>query len=149
MKKKTELFSRLLASVGRRWLRMTAKRPVRDLSDYQQALDARTALVLEEWVRQRGYCRPDMAMEAVADELDISKEQLSYYCRVVLGESFLTWRKHLRSAEAQRLLRRDPDLSLQMVADRVGIMDKTNFRRQFYEVCGCFPAEWLEREGLQ
>ena len=149
MKKDTMMFSRLRASALRRWLRMSARRPVRDLSDYQKTLDARTALVLEEWVRQRGYCRPDMSMEAVAEELELSKEQLSYYCRVVLGEGFLTWRQGLRIAEARRLLLQHPDMSLQTVSERVGIMDKTNFRRQFYEVCGCYPAEWLERNGTR
>ena len=127
------------------WMRLTARRYGRSASDVQRRLDARTALLLGRWVADRAYCHPDQSMEAVAEELGISMEQLSYYCRSVLGVHFLTWRKQLRIAEAQRLLRADPALSLQVVGERVGITDRTNFRRQFYEVCGCLPAEWLER----
>ena len=146
MKKQNNHFSRLLARAGGWWLGRAARRTEVSAPAYQSTLDARTALRLERWVSERGYCRPDMGMEAVAESLGISKEQLSYYCRAVLGLNFLSWRKQLRMREAQRLLASSPGLSVLLVSEMVGVSDKSNFKRQFYEVCGCTPAQWVAQQ---
>jgi hypothetical protein len=45
--------------------------------------------------------------------------------------------------EAQRLWKEDPSLTVVMVAALVGIQDKSNFRRQFFEVTGQNVSKWL------
>ncbi|MBO4595524.1 MAG: AraC family transcriptional regulator [Bacteroidales bacterium] len=105
---------------------------------------AGVTFALHRWVEDRRYCAPDADMKAVAQELGISRDRLSNYCLRILGKSFLTWRKELRIAESQRLMRDNPDASLTVLAEKVGL-DRANFRRQFNEVCGCSPQQWKEK----
>ena len=112
--------------------------------DYSKKSFVGITIALHRWVEERGYCVPDVDMKDVAQMLGISRERLSAYCLSVLGKSFLTWRKELRIAETQRLMSDQPDISLTMLAERVGL-DRANFRRQFCEVCGCSPQAWKEK----
>ena len=81
-------------------------------------------------------------MDAVADELGVSKEQLSFYFSNRIHRRFDTWRMELRIEEAKILLVDFPDVPASAVGAMVGIPDKSNFRRQFYEQTGFTPSEW-------
>ena len=105
-------------------------------------MNARTTLAREKWVMDKDYCLNE-TMEEIAGRLGVSRSQLSDYCHVVVRDNFPTWRKKLRIREAQRLWREDPSLSVVMVAAMVGIQDKSNFRRQFFEVTGMNVTQWL------
>lgn len=100
---------------------------------------------IDKWFKEKGYCSSEQSMGDVADLFGISKEELSWYCRSTFGESFLSVRKDLRIHEARRLISERPDLPLRTIGEMVGINDKTNFRRQFYEVLGITPYEWRSR----
>lgn len=104
-----------------------------------QIADARTKAGLEKWVEARGYADPRADMAAVAEQIGVSPLQLSYYFRVIVGKTFLAWRKEIRIQEAQVLLIQYPDKSVASVGEAVGITDKSNFRRQFVEVTGMAP----------
>lgn len=58
-----------------------------------QIADARTEICLEKWVGERKYTNPDSTLEDVADDIGVSTLQLAYYFKIVLGQSFQTWRK--------------------------------------------------------
>ena len=112
----------------------------------QRRIDVRTARALERWTRDRRHLLPT-SMEDVAAELNVSKEQLSHFFRMFYNVSFLRWRKELRIAEAERLLAENPEISLDRLGYEVGIPDKSNMRRQFLEVTGKTPAQWLKEAG--
>lgn len=117
----------------------------------QRAVDARIAAGLEKWVEDKGFCRSDQSLEDVAALFDVSAEALSFYCSAVMGERFSTMRKNLRLHEARRLIAENPREHLTKIAYSVGILDKGNFRKQFYGLFRCTPGEWredcLRREG--
>ena len=96
---------------------------------------------VEKWILEKRWSE-DKSMQEAARDMGISHEQLSLYFRVFIGKSFLQWRKERRIEEAKRLLLEDRSVSTLIVAESVGIGDKSNFRRQFKEVAGCTPAEW-------
>lgn len=106
--------------------------------------DARTASAIESWVKDKGYCLPDVGIDEVAARLGISRDQLSAYSVNVLKKNFLTWRKELRMEEAKRLLLVDPDRNLTRLAESLGV-DRSNFRRQFEEVTGMSIAQWCDK----
>lgn len=110
----------------------------------QERLDAKTALALERWVVGKRYCHHHGPVSEVADELGVDSDQLSHYFRHVHGKTFRQWEKELRIAEAQALLSMT-DLSINAVARRVGITDRTNFNRQFVDLAGTSPAAWREQ----
>ena len=131
-----KLINRVLMAISRRDSSLS--------KEYREKSFACITIALHQWVRERGFCAPDADMKAVAQTLGISRDRLSAYCLQVLGKSFLTWRKELRIAETQRLMKENPDITMTMLAERVGL-DRVNFRRQFCEVCGCSPQEWKEK----
>ena len=108
----------------------------------QRAVDRRISQALVGWIAAGRHREEYPSMDAVADELGVSKEQLSFYFSNRIHRRFDTWRKELRIEEAKILLVDFPDVPASAVGAMVGIPDKSNFRRQFYEQTGCTPSEW-------
>jgi len=108
----------------------------------QRAVDVKIAASIQKWIEEKGFCCSDQTLSDVAERLDVSAEALSFYCSTVLGVRFSTFRKQLRMQEAHRIIKADPHCRIVKVAYSVGIMDKGNFRRQFYEMFHCSPSEW-------
>ena len=103
--------------------------------------DARIMLKMEQWVRDKKW-REDKTMQQIAGELGLSREELSYFFRIHVGKHFLQWRKELRIEDAKKMLLDDKSIPTLLIAESVGINDKSNFRRQFKEVTGYTPAQW-------
>ena len=104
----------------------------------------RIALIMSDWVSARGYAEPD-TQEEVVRSLNVTRDELASYCRERYGMSFLSWRKKLRIEEAGRLLVTRSDLSAAEIGRKVGIFDKSDFRRQFRSLEGCTPLEYRDR----
>jgi len=100
---------------------------------------------IDEWVERKGYLKEMSTLDEVSKDIGVSKEKLSDYFRVVLRKPFLSWRKELRILESKKLLLLYPDLSLSVIGIMVGIDDKSNFRRQFYDVVGLWPTEYRKK----
>lgn len=111
---------------------------------YQRAIDRRTDEALSQWVKNKRHLLEMTASEA-AEEMNLSREQMAYYFRMYKGQDFRSWRKTMRIKEACRLIRERQDLPFSVIGEYVGISDKSNFRREFFEVCGVLPAEWKRR----
>lgn len=86
-----------------------------------------------------------MSTREAAEELGLETAQLSFYFRFHKHTEFRIWRKEMRIRYACRLMKERPDLPVSTIGEYVGIPDRSNFRREFYEVCGMFPSEWRER----
>ena len=111
------------------------------LKDKKSVLDTDTILKLDKWIREKRWAE-DLTMQEIADELQISREELSLFFRIQTRKNFLKWRKERRIEEAKKLLLEDRDIPTLIIGEAVGICDKSNFRRQFKEITGCTPAEW-------
>lgn len=114
----------------------------------QTCVDARITAALDKWMRQKKFLTEGQNIHQTARSLGVNAEQLSFYCRSVLRVPFLTWRKELRIREAMNMLQEDPDMPLSLVGMCVGIKSKSNFRRQFSDVAGCPPRDWMKKNGL-
>lgn len=113
----------------------------------QDAMDKRIRHSLEEWVALGHHREHYDSLEAIACDLNVSKEQLAYFFSHTVGQKFLSWRKSIRIEDAKILLLTRKDLSITQIGTLVGIPDKSDFRRQFYEITGCFPFEWRASGG--
>lgn len=114
------------------------------VDSFQKEIDKRAEAALKEWIEKGGYLLETTQRE-VADELKLSLEQLAYHFRMYKKLPFRVWRKHMRIKAACSLMKERPDLPLYAVGEYVGIPDKSNFRRAFYEVCGKYPLEWKKK----
>lgn len=101
----------------------------------------------DAWVASKDYYRADQTMHQVADRLGVTHGELSWVCRRVYGDNFLSLRRRLRLGDACRMLVEYPELPFSVIAERVGIPDKTNFRRQFFSEFGMSPGEWREKHS--
>jgi len=110
----------------------------------QRKQNAKIAKMLQRWVAEKRYCLSDVCLADVADEFGVSTESLSYFFATVIRERFTTFRKCLRLQEAKRIISVEPDCKLVLVATRVGIPDKCNFRKQFHELFGYSPSVWKQ-----
>jgi transcriptional regulator GlxA family with amidase domain len=57
----------------------------------------------------------------------------------------MSWRKDLRIREARHLLLDYPDLPVSVIGEMAGIVDKSNFKRQFCQATGMTPRRWREK----
>lgn len=101
---------------------------------------------LEKWIERKRFLL-NLSYEEVAEDLDVSPDQLFYFFRMYVGKEFRVWRKEMRILEAQRLMESNPGMSLSTISSYVGMNDKGNFRRAFIDATGMTPAEWEKRHA--
>lgn len=136
----TEIAShiRKLRSRERKW---------RSENDYIKRTQSRVEEKLAEWVNQGKHREHNPSIQHIVEELDITRDELAFYCATKLHKTFYTWRKELRIREAQEIILEHPDMSFSQIAFSVGIPDKSDFRHQFKSVVGCTPGEWRRSNG--
>ncbi|MBQ6179290.1 MAG: AraC family transcriptional regulator [Bacteroidales bacterium] len=100
---------------------------------------------LIDWLTDGKYKLNYKSIDDILKELDVTSEELSYYCATQFGKSFLTWRKELRIEDAKRLLLEYPEIPSYKIGQSLGITDKADFRHQFKSVTGVTPKEWREK----
>ncbi len=110
----------------------------------QRSVDRKIGNALNKWVEEERYLL-EMTPREAAEELGTSMEQMSFYFRMYVGTEFRCWRKQMRIEKAKIIMKLKPELPFSTIGEYVGISDKGNFRRQFYEVCHEWPAQWKER----
>lgn len=113
----------------------------------QDVLDRRIRYSLDEWVSLGHHRDHYDSLDEIAGELNVSKEQLTYFFSHKVGKKFFSWRKCIRIEDAKVLLLTREDLSITQIGTLVGIPDKSDFRRQFHEITGCYPYEWRASGG--
>ena len=95
-------------------------------------------------MNEKKYREFGTSLDDVASEMNVERDQLALYFSVVKKTKFLSWRKKLRIDEAKALLLDFPDLPVNAIGALVGIPDHSDFRRQFFELVGCFPQQWRD-----
>lgn len=103
--------------------------------------EARTRRTMEKWIADRGWAE-NISFEELSAKLGLSKQKISLYAHHYHHTSFSHLRTLLRIEEAKRLLLENPKLPSSLIAELVGISDKSNFRRLFRQVTGYYPGEW-------
>lgn len=103
----------------------------------------RLSLAVAKWTLRKGYLRPATTLSDVADELGTTPEMLSDYFLKYRKMPFLKWRKLRRMEYARRLLGKDPGMSLSELGAAAGVPDRSDFRRQFIEVFGVSPSDYV------
>lgn len=97
---------------------------------------------LGDWVAAGKYKLNYSSIDDILKELDVTSDELSYFCATRYGKSFLTWRKELRIEEAKRMLVDYPRIPAYKIGKSLGINDKADFRHQFKSATGMTPSEW-------
>lgn len=98
--------------------------------------------VLEKWVEEKKFTQKDISIIEIAESLGVNRSFLQYYFRTYMQTDFRMWRSELRIAEAQRILKENPDTSLESLREKVGFNHRANFHQQFQKITGMTPTEY-------
>lgn len=104
----------------------------------QNLLDQISALVEEKEL----YRRKDLRITDLAAELATNKTYVSMLLNNISGESFTTMIARCRVQYAQKLMKENPEMLLDDVADQSGFSSYVTFYRNFKAVTGMTPQEW-------
>lgn len=116
-------------------------------SDMDAVAAARLGVALKKWVDRKQFVLSDISTESIAESLGCDIYTFREYFRQKIGEDFRSWRQKLRIEEACSIMREQPELSNEIVAEMVGINDRSNFNKTFTKIKGMSPREWRRQES--
>ena len=103
---------------------------------------------LDAWIeKEKPYCNPDFQLLDLRQVLPLNRTYLSQFINTEYGCTFYQWVNGLRIEEAKRLMREQPELKIQDLADRCGFSSRQVFARVFARETGFTPSEWLSSSG--
>lgn len=91
---------------------------------------------------QKNYARPELSLQIVADEMNMSKRVLSKNLLESSGQTFKTYLNTVRIEAAKEKLRKT-NMRVQEVAYATGYMNVEHFSRTFNEKVGCSPSHYM------
>ena len=98
---------------------------------------------LDAWIEnEKPYCNPDFQLTDLRQVLPLNRSYLSRFINSAYGCSFYQWVNDLRIKEAKRMMREQPELKIQDVAERCGFSNQKVLWRTFVNETGMSPSEW-------
>lgn len=98
---------------------------------------------LEAWMEEKKpYLNKDFCLVQLMEVLPMNRTYLSKFINTEYGCSFYQYVTNYRIEEAKRLMKENPDMKLQDVAEKCGFSSPTVFGRTFRRETGMTPKEW-------
>jgi AraC-like DNA-binding protein len=92
--------------------------------------------------KEKLYCRADFSLPELAQRLGVSVHALSQVINEGMGKSFFEMSAMYRVEEAKRLLRDQPHVKVEEIAEQVGYLSKSSFNTAFKKLTGKTPSEY-------
>ncbi len=94
--------------------------------------------------RERLYANVNLQRQDIVDRFDISRHTLNdLFSAYAEGQSFTSYINTMRMQDAIRLMRKEPDTPVGVIAEAVGFTP-ANFREQFKRQYGMTPTEYRQ-----
>jgi two-component system, response regulator YesN len=100
-----------------------------------------TFVLMAQNYMERHYREPDLSLEKVSAELELSSGYLSRLMKQEMGLSFVDFLTRLRVQKAVQFMG-DPGVKIFEIAEKVGYRDQHYFSRAFKKVLGVPPVEY-------
>lgn len=126
--------------IRRKNLLLTEK-PIEEPKKKSRDIAEKVRPLLEEWVAEKGFCRPELNIKDVAAEMGTNQNYLSSYINNHLEMTFQVWLNTLRIEESKDILANE-NISIEEVGVRVGIPQSYNFSRWFRIVTETTPYQY-------
>ena len=98
---------------------------------------------LEQWMKtEKPYLNPDFRLNDLRQVLPLNRTYLSQLINAEYGCNFYQFVTNYRIEEAKRLMREQPDLKMQDIAEQCGFSSPVVFSRIFVRETGMTPREW-------
>lgn len=93
-------------------------------------------------IKEKYYLIEGVTLEEVALKLKVGRTTLSNLINTEEGVNFNSWINQLRIEEAKKIIKTNPDFTIQKVAELTGYSEHSNFSRQFKNFTGITPNQW-------
>lgn len=111
-------------------------------------LEAQALMRMQEVIAtQKPHLQADFSLPGFAKMLRLTPHQLSQILNERLGKSFFEYAAQHRIEAAQQLLKDNPDLKIEEIAERVGYSSKSSFNTSFKKIVGITPSEFRKEAG--
>ncbi len=91
---------------------------------------------------EKPFLRADFSQPDLARQCGITVHQLSQIINDGLGKNFFEWVAAYRVDEAKRLLKDQPNIKVEEIAEQVGYNSKSSFNTVFKKNTGLTPSEF-------
>lgn len=106
----------------------------------------RVLSLVEQYVQE--HFAEDLRLAKVGQAVGVSPYYVSHLFRRERGTTFLTYLTGIRMAHGRRFLM-DTDLSVEVIAERVGYRAAKRFRELFKRTCGITPSEYRRQASAR
>ena len=111
-----------------------------------KAIDQETLNLMEQKlsiiVEKELFLDPNLTLEMVAKELQVTKHLLSQYINETLGKSFSSLIKEYRVEKAKQLLQTESNFTIEGLGYDSGFSSKSTFFTAFKKITGSTPSEY-------
>ena len=98
---------------------------------------------LEQWMKtEKPYLNPEFRLNDLRQVLPLNRTYLSQLINTEYDCTFYQFVTNYRIEEAKRLMREQPDLKMQDIAEQCGFSSPVVFSRIFVRETGMTPSEW-------
>lgn len=98
---------------------------------------------LEEWMqREKPYLNADFKAQDLREVVPLNRTYMSQFLKAEFGCNFYQYVMRYRIEEAKQMMRENPEMMLQEIADQCGFTSQTMFGRVFARETGISPTEW-------
>lgn len=108
----------------------------------EQTVDSEWTEIRESIIAEGLYKQKGVTVEDVARRFAKNRTYISNLVNANEKENFNTFINKLRIAEAERLVKENPDMTFAEIAENVGYTEQSNFTRQFRQVAGISPSQF-------
>ena len=118
------------------------------MADVSSTLRAEYRRALEEWMEtEKPYLKGDFRLSDMMQVVPINRTYLSQFIKSEYDCTFYQFVTNFRIEEAKRIMRANPDMRVQEIAEHCGFSSATVFGRVFLRETGLTPTEWLAQSG--
>ena len=114
-------------------------------ADIQQPTDADTKFLVQLTDVVYAQMSKGIDIDQIAGQLGFSPSQLRRKVSAVTGKSPATYIMQIRLTYAQRLLDKNPEMSIGEIAFKCGFSDNSHFTHAFQKMYGISPTQYIRR----
>jgi AraC-like DNA-binding protein len=92
--------------------------------------------------KDKPFLKPDFSLPDLAQQLGTSAHTLSQVINDGLGKNFFEMTAEYRVEEAKRLLKEQPNVKVEEIAEQVGYNSKSSLNNSFKKITGMTPSEF-------
>lgn len=94
------------------------------------------------WRTRRGFSVTSLGINALAEQLGVTKRELADYIAQVHGTTFRVWLSNVRIEEVKRMLIEHENYSNESIAQECGFSSRSWMQEKFKAQTGLTPSEW-------